>query len=285
MPKTILTILVLLAGAAVSGCQARRSLALPDRIGEARIDIGGRSLHVSCAGTGTPTVILEAGLEVSLKTWAAVQPSVAKFTHVCAYDRAGLGSSDPDPATFTHARTSSAVVEDLHRLLLASPISGPYVLVGHSLGGAHIRLFASQFPQEVVGMVLVDASHENQPSRLASTGYTPPPDPPGEKSAEHADMLASLKEVAAAHWTTDIPLVVVSHGDPNFLAQAAPGITAEQATRMEAIWLELQRDLARHSSNGRLVVARHSGHFVQTDEPSIVIDAIRDVVDATRKHT
>ena len=95
-------------------------------------------------------------------------------------------------------------------------------------------------------------------------------------------MLASLKEVGRANWRADIPLVVLSHGR-RMTAHDAPGITDEQATRLDAVWSELQRDLANRSSQGRLVIARRSEHFVQTDEPALVIDAIREVVVAARR--
>jgi pimeloyl-ACP methyl ester carboxylesterase len=94
-------------------------------------------------------------------------------------------------------------------------------------------------------------------------------------------MPASLREVGQTRWHADVPLVVISHG-PNRLRDVAPGITEEQASRMDAIWSELQRDLVSRSPQGRLVVAEHSGHFVQTDQPDAVVSAIREVVAAAR---
>ena len=270
-------ILALLVGELISAGQPPASQSSPNAVGDALVDIGGRRLHVSCTGTGSPTVILEAGLGDSSETWKAVQPAVAGFTRVCAYDRAGKGTSDPDPRP--EFRTSRVIVEDLSRLLRAAPVSGPYVLVGHSLGGAHIRLYASRFPKEVVGMVLVDASHEDQYTRIKSTGVSPPLPAPGENS-ERADMLASLDEVGKERWRADIPLVVVSHGRP--IADVLPNITPEQVTRIEAAWLELQRELASRSSQGRLVIAQKSGHYVQVEEPGLVVQAIREVVQAVR---
>jgi pimeloyl-ACP methyl ester carboxylesterase len=252
------------------------------------IDIGGRRLHMSCAGTGSPAVILEAGLNASSRTWRSVQPSVADVTQVCSYDRAGLGTSDPDPRWKHTLRTSDAIVTDLHALLNSSGNTGPYVLVGHSLGGVHIRLFASRFPREVAGMVLVDSSHEDQEARLAASGYTPPAEPEGagdqNRDRDRTDMPGSLKVVGRTRWRADVPLVVISHG-PNTLQQVAPGISEEQASRMDAIWLDLQRELASRSAQGRLVVAERSGHFIQYDAPELVVDAIRDVVGSARKTT
>jgi pimeloyl-ACP methyl ester carboxylesterase len=277
--RTITTsiILALLVGVLVSAHQASRVQTPSNPPGDALVDIGGRRLHVSCTGIGSPTVILEAGLGDSSETWKAVQPAVAGFTRVCAYDRAGKGTSDPDPRPAF--RTSRVIVEDLSRLLRAAPVSGPYVLVGHSLGGAHIRLYATRFPQDIVGMVLVDASHEDQYTRIKSTGVSFPLPAPGENS-ERADMLASLDEVGKERWRADIPLVVVSHGRP--IADALPNITPEQVTRIEAVWLELQRELASRSSRGRLLIAQKSGHYVHVEEPELVVQAIREVVQAAR---
>jgi pimeloyl-ACP methyl ester carboxylesterase len=128
------------------------------RIGRA-VDIGGRILNIDCAGDGAPAVILEpGGGGYGGYNWRKVQPEVAKFTRVCWYDRAGEGWSDPPPTT----RNSAMVSHDLHELLLRAPVPGPYVLVGHSIGGSYVRIYAAQFPADVVGMVLVDSSHPDQ---------------------------------------------------------------------------------------------------------------------------
>ena len=271
-------ILALLVGQFVSARQAPGGSA-PSPVGDALVDIGGRRLHVSCTGAGNPTVILEAGLGrvASSTIWKAVQPAVAEITRVCAYDRAGRGTSDPDPRTATEFRTGRAAVEDLRLLLRAASITGPYVLVGHSLGGAYTRLYAGQFPQDVVGMVLVDASHEEQNVSFKSAGYSEPPEPTGQ-NPERTDLSAVLEELRQAHWRADIPLVVLSHGRKLPL----PNTSDEVLTRVEAAWLELQRELASRSSRGRLVIAQRSGHNVQNDEPELVVEAIREVVAAAR---
>jgi pimeloyl-ACP methyl ester carboxylesterase len=265
-------------GGLVAAAQTADSKSAPGLVGDALVDIGGRRLHLSCGGSGSPTVILEAGLGDPLTTWKAVQPAVAETTRVCSYDRAGLGTSDRDPRTAF--RTSRAVVDDLSKLLRAAGVSGPYVLVGHSLGGAHIRLYATRFPRDVVGMVLVDASHEDQYARVEATGFSPPTPAPSDNS-ERMDMVASLDEVGQEKWRGDIPLVVLSHGRP--IAEGLPNITAEQIARVEVVWADLQRDLASRSSLGRLLVAERSGHYVHVEEPSLVIGAIREVVAAVRR--
>ena len=104
---------------------------------------------------------------------------------------------------------------------------------------------------------------------------------PPAQNPERTDVVASLEETGQEKWRADIPLVVLSHGRP-IAAQAFPGVTPEQATRIEAVWLELQRELASQSSEGRIVIAQKSGHYVHYEEPELVIQAIRDVVTAAR---
>ena len=118
------------------------------------VDIGGRRINLHCTGAGSPTVILMSGLASWSPVWYKTQPAIAKKTRVCAHDRAGYGFSDPGP----RPQILSDTVDDLHAALKAGSIPGPYVLVGHSLGGVEARLYAQRWPEEVVGMVLVDTS-------------------------------------------------------------------------------------------------------------------------------
>jgi len=130
---------------------------LPPRIGRA-VNVNGRSMNLYCSGEGTPTVIFESGGDEPGYSWLPVQPKVAQFTRACWYDRAGIGWSDPPP----QPRTSASITGDLHELLRAAGEKPPYVLVGASVGGEYVRVFAARFPAEVAGMVLVDSSHPDQ---------------------------------------------------------------------------------------------------------------------------
>ena len=122
------------------------------------VNINGYRLHIQSSGTGSPTVILEAGLGAISSGWGWIQPEVAKFTRVVSYDRPGLGWSESGNSS----PSASHIAWQLHQLLQASGTEGPYVLVGHSMGGLLVRVFAHRYPDEVVGMVLVDASHPDQ---------------------------------------------------------------------------------------------------------------------------
>src|SRR5215216_1696212 len=125
------------------------------------VDVGGYRLHLACQGEGSPTVVMEAAIGETGLLWSPVQPTVAQRTRACVYDRAGYGWSDPSP----RPRTAAVMVEELHRLLGAAGVPGPYVLVGHSFGGLLVRLYAARYPQEVAGLVLVDSAHEQQHRR------------------------------------------------------------------------------------------------------------------------
>ena len=134
-----------------------------DRAPGEMVSVGNHKLHIRCMGEGSPTVILESGAPATSIEWSAwVQPEVAKATRVCAYDRAGLGWSEAGPTP----RDAEQITSELHALLENAGIEGPYVLVGHSVGGHHVRVYAERYPDEVAGMVLVDATHPEQFERI-----------------------------------------------------------------------------------------------------------------------
>ncbi len=239
------------------------------------VDVGGRRLFLDCQGTG-PTVVLDAGLGVSSDTWEGVQRGARRFARVCRYDRAGLGASDPGPSP----RSSAAMVGDLHTLLHAARARAPYVLVGASLGGLNAQLFASRYPQEVGGLVLVDALHPDldrrierilSPAQVRQRRADLARNPEG---VTFADLLDSDAQVRAARIPPDLPLVVLRHGLP---FQAPAGFPS---AAVERLWAGLQRDLAGRSRRGSLVLARHSHHRIAESEPGLVVDAIRAVVAA-----
>ncbi len=139
--------------------------------GEQTIDVGRHRLALYCSGTGSPTVILEAGLGGDHTSWDVVQPAIAQETRVCSYDRAGMGQSEAGTPPYTAEQTAN----DLHTLLTNASIAPPYLLVGHSFGGLFIREYAHLFPDDVRGMVFVDAVHEDWWS--AAAALLPPPGP------------------------------------------------------------------------------------------------------------
>ena len=145
-----------LSGATYQWLATRKELAATPPPGHL-VDIGGHRLHLWCTGDGAPAVILDTGLGGSSADWGFVQPDVARFTRVCSYDRAGMGYSDPGPSP----RTARRIASELAELLERSGIAGPVVLVGASIAGFDVRVFASDYPERAAGLVLVDASHED----------------------------------------------------------------------------------------------------------------------------
>jgi pimeloyl-ACP methyl ester carboxylesterase len=153
--------MLLVAGFAyetVASTLDRRAFPAPGAL----VDVGGHQLHLSCTGQGSPTVILETGLGSSSSAWALVQPAVASSARTCAYDRAGSGWSQPGP----EPRDARRISTELHTLLQNAGIAGPYVLVGHSNGGLYSRMYASMYPTEVGGVVLVEATPSDLLARL-----------------------------------------------------------------------------------------------------------------------
>jgi len=254
----------------------RRSFSL-----ERLVDLDGRRLYIKCSGeprTGLPVVIMDAGMGSTSAVWSLVEPGVSQFARVCSYDRAGLGKSDRAP----QPHTSQDIVNDLHNLLAKTGINPPYVLVGHSLGGMNARLYASEYPKEVVGMVLVDSTHEDENDRMLAV--LPPeilkkakPEDMMIRSAEEIDFNGSVAQLRAANWHSDIPLVVLTRGSASFNPNdyAVPSV----APKFEQIRLELQKELVGRSSRGKQIIAEKSGHYIQQDQPELVVDAIRQVMD------
>ena len=134
------------------------------------VDVGGYRLHINCTGEGTPTVVVESGWGDFSETWARVQPEIARTTRVCTYDRAGMGWSEASP----EPRTAREFAKELHTLLEKANESGPHILVGHSMGGYTVRVYAHDYPDEVVGLVLVDP--QNLSTEDAAT-FNPAPKP------------------------------------------------------------------------------------------------------------
>jgi pimeloyl-ACP methyl ester carboxylesterase len=255
----------------------------------------GRKLFLNCAGSGSPTVILEAGAGGGASAWTQVQAEIAAFARVCSYDRANIPGGASDPAQ--KPRTAGDVVADLHAALAASGVPGPFVLVGHSDGGLFVRLYASLHPDEVVGLVLVDAVSENleeaeavlleellTPEQLSQyqAALEQQANAPfvARVDDEQVDMAASSAEMRAARSDSPLrpmPLFVLTHGVPS---PPAPGEPPAIARDKERIWQQVQDELALLVPNAKHLVVRDSGHIIQQEQPGAVIDAIRQVVEA-----
>jgi CubicO group peptidase (beta-lactamase class C family)/pimeloyl-ACP methyl ester carboxylesterase len=269
------------------------------------IDIGaGRKMYLACRGSGNPTVILESGYRNDADIWSTqfepgkstIFPEVAKFTRVCAYDRPGtfldpdhLGRSTP----VTMPRTARDLASDLHALLQTAHVPGPYVFAAHSFGGIFARLYASTYSNEIVGMVLVDALSENVRTGLTperwklyvNFGFTKPtPGLEKYKDIETLDVNASLDQMekaASAEPLRPMPLFVLTQGQPFDLSPWQP-LPADFPGALNKAWHSAQDELATLVPSAKHKTATKSSHYIQAQEPQLVIDAIKQVVEAVR---
>ena len=245
----------------------------PARIAETAM--GKRSLVV--AGEGGPTVVFESGLGDGKEAWGPVFQAVSQHARVVAYDRAGYGDSDPSTAR----RDGEQIVQELRALLRAEQLPPPYVLVGHSLGGTLAKLFARMHPEEVAGVVLVDARNSDFAGRARHMGvlrllYEPP------KALYLLARQAIRHELRAAHLTMQqarragpfpsVPLIVLTH------RRAATHWPKD----LGRAWLDSQHSMARLSVLGRIEVCDDSGHHVHRDRPDAVVQAVLSVLEAAR---
>jgi pimeloyl-ACP methyl ester carboxylesterase len=281
------------------------------------VDVGGYQIHIHCIGAGSPTVILESAFPGTSADWAWVQPQIANTTRVCAYDRAGMGWSELGP----EPRDASQIAAELHRLLDGAGIHAPYVLVGHSFGGLIVRGYAAHYPNELAGMVLVDAMHPDVLTRLPpefAAGFTP------------GEPVLALFPILAGLGVTRLGLVDPFPVDPNLPAQQHAAITALNVSTKSTIaiagelraipaalaqvraagdlgntplvvvtsentypgspqaqhsWNELQHDLVALSSNSMqrtIAGATHESLVYSQKDAQMTIAAIRQVVEAAR---
>jgi len=238
------------------------------------VDIGGRSLFMYCAGSGSPTVILEAGMGGDVQTWENVVPGVSPTARVCAYDRANIRGSDPAPKP----RTASLAVKDLKALLQAAGVQPPYVLVGFSIGGLISQLYAATYPADVAGLVLVDSNHPDEQKEFEA--HLTKSQIAGDKAAtldnpEGFDPFASFDEARAAGPLPKVPFVVISAG---LSSEGWP--EGWDPTVFDALGKKLQRDLVSLIPGGRQVIAAQSGHDIPREQPDVIVQAIKDVLSA-----
>ena len=291
-------IVAALSGATYQWLATRRELAATPPPGHL-VDIGGYRLHLWCTGDGAPAVILDTGLGGSSADWGFVQPDVARFTRVCSYDRAGMGYSDPGPSP----RTARRIASELAELLARSGIAGPVVLVGASIAGFDVRVFASDHPERAAGLVLVDASHEDdvhEAPRMAR--FVPLLSTIGvlrlfgvsfgqrvESLAPSVRQFARATSFRAAGYQAAADEIIHIRDSASEVRSSRrkltiPVLVVTGGRGADENWRQLQRDQASLSERGCLMIAEQSGHVVPIDQPEVVVDAIRAVVETVRGH-
>ncbi|KAA0271888.1 MAG: alpha/beta hydrolase [Chloroflexi bacterium] len=271
------------------------------------VDVGGHRLHINCIGTGSPTVVIEAGLGDWSTSWGGtVQPEVSKTTRVCTYDRAGMGWSDPGPLP----RDAAHFAQELHTLLQNANVPGPYIMVGHSLGGAAVRVFVHDYVSEVAGVVLIESMNPKQ-STLSPEVLSQ-----SESQSQPFSFQATLARFGVARLLVKVPAIAPSmpageeayyplyvrpqsfqttdnegQGMPASLAQAAavktfgdlPLIVLTGKQNDIPGWTEWQSELLQLSSNSQQMFAENSGHNIQVDEPQAAVAAILQIVQQVRE--
>ena len=270
------------------------------------VDIGDHRLHINCTGTGSPTVVIDAGQGDWSTSWGSVQQEVAKTTRTCTYDRAGLGWSEAGPLP----RDAAQFAKELHTLLQNANVPGPYVLVGHSLGGTSVRVFVSEHASEVAGVVLIDSMNPGQatqPHAQAQSQSDPQSQPFSLQAALArfgiARLIVKLPVIASmveAGQEAYYPLFVRPHslqtsanelgGVPASLAQAdavktfgdLPLIVLTARLNTNPGWPQWQKELLELSSNNEHLFAENSGHNIQADEPDAAVAAIIQMVQQVR---
>ena len=319
----LVVLLLLLAGAgAIYQTAASRDDAKRFPPPGQMIDLGSHRLHLMCEGEGEPAVVLDTVVGASSLSWVRVRPDVARFTRVCAFDRAGYGWSEPGP----RPRTSGRIVSELRLALEMAGLPKPYVLVGASFGGCNARLFAARHPDLVSGLVLVDPAHEDQVSRLppsmdpaaelgplrifrlaarlgvlrvagmpvgeGSMGILPPEQQAAGRAVGLRTQVvdAIYAEIEALPGSfAEIREAVASAGKDPFGSLPLVVLTHEEEKPLAGeegevyrAWVGMQSELAAESTAGRHVIVKPSGHFIAIDQPARVVEAIRDVVETVR---
>jgi len=270
------------------------------------IDVGGCRVHLYCIGTGSRAVVI-VGAGYSFD-WGLVQPEVAKFTQVCSYDHSGIGWSDSGPKD-----SCSLKVNEVHTALKNANIKGPYVLVGHSLGGLVARMYEAQYPDEVAGIVFVDPAFVmisrltvSDGAKVKTAQPTPAPpiflgkafgledDPNFQKLSPrdrdlHNWFIAQSRDQAALQSNHETSMQCVAQADafskehPRPLGER-PLVDVSNEEMRSPDYVRLQSQLLSLSQNSKELIAEKNGHFVIIDRPDVVIDAISRVVQSVHNN-
>jgi pimeloyl-ACP methyl ester carboxylesterase len=273
---------------------------------DALVDIGTHSLHLRCTGKGRPVVVIDTGVGDPAERWYAFQDRIASITRVCTYDRAGYGASELGPMP----RHSQQMADELQHLLKNAGVRGPYVLVGHSLGGLNVQVFADRYPDQVAGLILLDPTplafitgqafsdfylvlaqqaadfqqmaEAARQSASADARQTPEAEVQAKVAyleavaSEHTALInESASQVAGITSFGDLPLVVVGSD------QANPAF-GEQAEAFQQFWIAQSELLVTKSTHGSFVLAPGSSHYLHEDAPDLVFDTLRHMVGRVR---
>ena len=309
---TAVVIVLAVAGACYQYVGSRmdaRRLPEPGRL----VDVGGHRLKINCSGKGSLTVVLESGLGDILVEWQTIQDQISTIARVCSYDRAGYGASEAGP----YPRTSSQISTELHTLLQNGGEHPPFVLVGHSFGGYNVRVFNGRYPDEVAGLVLVDATQEDQYELLPNSwkqlsagqlshwqsqaNWLPLQIDFGiarlrygkllgsygylilqskylkARTSELQQIQISAEQARAAGAIGTKPLIVLTGVKQDDALKSA--LSPEDFVRYQQVWVEtLQPRLAKLSAHGKQIVLPDAGHDIPAQNPKAIVEAVREIM-------
>ncbi|MFX3673074.1 MAG: alpha/beta fold hydrolase [Paenisporosarcina sp.] len=229
------------------------------------VQVGSIKLYTKMFGkkNNFPTIVMDAGYGDYSKAWDSLIHEVARISQVLVFDRAGLGKSEKSQ----NARISSVMIKEMDELLTGMGIEPPYILVGHSFGGVNARMYATEFTDKVVGLILVDSTPEEYKERFLPTmpiefqeAYTKQFTLEGTFD-EFKESLVELKQTRSQ---LNIPLIVLSAGKKDHYTQNS-----------QELWNEMQKELLEISTKSEFMIAKNSAHYIQNDEPGIILDAIK----------
>jgi len=308
--RIVLSIVVLFV-AFVAGSSAWNAIALhhfwaTNSPPGAFYSVNGHTMHIICTGSGSPTIVLEAGLGNDALTWGGVQPVLSNTTRVCSYDRAGFGWSDPLPAP----RDADHIAAELHELLLQAKVTGPIVLMGHSIAGIYMRDYATRYPEGIVGIVFEDGStplqDENSVMKAAESKSKTPPPWALELLAKSAMSMGvprllgmcsqSIKGFDARAAKLQAEDICHTNVSPMFTAMDGVNqsgqetihtgpygampilIISEDPAKMAAgapadvanVWSQMQEDLKKLSTRSRRIIAKDSTHYIHIDRAELI---------------
>lgn len=216
--------------------------------------------------TDKPTIVMDAGYGDYSKAWSSIITEISMLTEVLVYDRAGLGKSEKSP----NPRTSQEMVEELNQLLIKMKIHPPYILVGHSFGGVNMRIYATKHPNNVAALLLIDSTPEDYKERFLPTMSKEFQQAYNNQfiyESTYDEFTASLKQLKQTKQQLNVPLIVLSAGKKDHYSQ-----------KSQELWNEMQKEILEISTKSELIIAKDSAHYIQNDEPFVVIDAIKRLI-------
>ncbi|KHF41681.1 alpha/beta fold hydrolase [Halalkalibacter okhensis] len=214
-----------------------------------------------------PTIVMEAGYGDDSKTWDSVIDELSMLSKVLVYDRAGVGKSEAN----SKPRTSFQMVRELNELIKKAKIKPPYILVGHSFGGVNARIYATEYPLEVCGLLLIDSTPEEYRERFLPTmtkAFQKAYNNQFVHECNYDEFNESLHYVKATKRKLDVPLMVLSAGKK-----------AHYSYKSQKLWNDMQRECVDLSSNGEFMIVENSAHYIHHEEPQVVINALKKLMD------